>query len=592
MADDIRSWITKVLIDHDVRHGANFEVPVECKHYCQLLKFYTYRDDQNPRAQIEGSIGDRTHRVKVIFEVEETDKFEQPDPDTGYKHSLTSQLRSIFQIKEFYIRIGPPSLLAGTEIPLVTFFVTKWDVVSGNHDEPVYWLDTCKIGEGNSDGKVREVLKKWWCGESNSEPSQNRSSQNILSQGNIRDMSITAASPKVEKDVVYYHRTTVALGDIVSIEEAKASRVGEWDARSALAWLERNQDTVLNTCAQYRDHPSNNVETIKSSQHSQGKTAPKEPSGNGHPPKSQPTDAVNSRSPYLSNNRRSPSGSSQSHHIPSSSLVRASPTKGQFSREKITDPLSFPSSPATDMSPGNTDEELLSPYEREERRKRGRKSKGVRGDGSKKMEQRSPSSSQLSQLSWMSPSSPTMAMPRKSGAELSQADYPFPKLATSGNATTSNARDKWKRPRESLNSRRQSRVVVWDEDEDIAEGPLIKNASKRKIVLSSSEAPSQVIEIQGSSDEENFAQTSNSSTPKRSTRGDTGQTVIAQQGATLRTREATKPIKPPSGSNFLNEINEGMRWRARKKRRRKRKKKEKQRKKMKKKKRMRGIEKR
>lgn len=559
MADDIRSWITKVLIDHDVRHGANFEVPVECKHYCQLLKFYTYRDDQNPRAQIEGSIGDRTHRVKVIFEVEETDKFEQPDPDTGYKHSLTSQLRSIFQIKEFYIRIGPPSLLAGTEIPLVTFFVTKWDVVSGNHDEPVYWLDTCKIGEGNSDGKVREVLKKWWCGESNSEPSQNRSSQNILSQGNIRDMSITAASPKVEKDVVYYHRTTVALGDIVSIEEAKASRVGEWDARSALAWLERNQDTVLNTCAQYRNHPSNNVETIKSSQHSQGKTAPKEPSGNGHPPKSQPTDAVNSRSPHLSNNRRSPSGSSQSHHIPSSSLLRASPTKGQFSREKITNPLSFPSSPATDMSPGNTDEELLSPYEREERRKRGRKSKGVRGDGSKKMEQRSPSSSQLSQLSWMSPSSPTMAMPRKSGAELSQADYPFPELATSGNATTSNARDKWKRPRESLNSRRQSRVVVWDEDEDIAEGPLIKNASKRKIVLSSSEAPSQVIEIQGSSDEENFAQTSNSSTPKRSTRGDTGQTVIAQQGATLRTREATKPIKPPSGSNVLNEINVGQR---------------------------------
>lgn len=94
--------------------------------------------------------------MEVSFGISSTCR---PDPDTGYKHSLTSQLRSIFQIKEFYIRIGPPSLLAGTEIPLVTFFVTKWDVVSGNHDEPVYWLDTCKIGEGNSDGKVREVLK-------------------------------------------------------------------------------------------------------------------------------------------------------------------------------------------------------------------------------------------------------------------------------------------------------------------------------------------------------------------------------------------------------------------------------------------------
>lgn len=151
-----------------------------------FLQFYTYRDDRNPRAQIEGSIGDRTHRVKVVFDPEETDKFEQyvvfpsflemgvssgisltcrPDPDTGYKHSLTSQLRSIFQIKEFHIHIAPPSPLAGTKIPIVTFFVTKWDVVSGNHDEPVYWLDTCKIGEGNNDGKVRDVLKKWWSGE-------------------------------------------------------------------------------------------------------------------------------------------------------------------------------------------------------------------------------------------------------------------------------------------------------------------------------------------------------------------------------------------------------------------------------------------
>lgn len=369
-------------------------------------------------------------------------------------------------------------------------------------------------------------------------------------------MSISAARPRGNKDVAHYYRTTVALGDIVSIEEAKASRVGEWDAQSALAWLERNQDTVLNTHAQYRNYPSNNAETIKSLQHSQGKTV-QEPSDHGYPPESQPIEegiSRNSRSPHISN-RRSPPGSSQSHHISSSSLLHASPTKCQFSKEKITDPLNFPSSPATNMSPGNTDEELLSPYEREERRKRSRKSKAIREDGNKELEQSSPSPSQLSQLSWLSPPSPTMATPRKSGAELSRGDRPVPELSPSGNATISNARDKWKRPRESLNSKGQSRIVVWDEDEDSDEEPMVKNGLKRKIILSSSEPSPQVIEIQDSSgDEENFAQTSSSLTTKRSTKGDAERTIMAQQDTMLRTREATRPIKTPSSSSGLNGI--------------------------------------
>ncbi|KIY34756.1 hypothetical protein I305_02948 [Cryptococcus gattii E566] len=543
MADDIRSWITKALIDHDKAHGANFRVPVNCKHYCQLLKFYTYRDHRNPRAQIEGSIGDRTHCVKAIFDIEETDKFELPDPDTGYKHSLTSQLRSIFQIKQFQIRIAPPPPWAGAKIPLVAFYVTKWDVVSGNHDEPVYWLDTCKVGEGNNDGKIREVLQKWWFGESNSEASQNRSSQKIPSQDNIPDMSITTARPRVKNDVAY-HRRTVALGDIISIEEAKASRVGEWDPRFALAWLERNQDTVLNTYAQYRNYSSNNIETIDSPQRFQNKTVLNEPSGNGHPPKSQPVDVVrgDSESPHLFN-KRSPSSSPQSHHASSPTSLRVSPSKRQLLRKKIIDPLNFPSSPATSMSRGSTDEELLSQYEREERRKRG-ESKGIKGDGDKELEQRSPSSSQLSQSSLVFHSSPTMATPRRLEGELSQTDRPSPELSSAQNATISNARDKWKRSRESMNSRRQSRVVILDEDEDIGEGPLIKKGSKRKLILSSPEPASQVIEIRDSSDdEENVAEISSSLTTQGGARDDDEHTVKALQDLMPRTKELKTGMK-------------------------------------------------
>ncbi|KIR56660.1 hypothetical protein I315_00839 [Cryptococcus gattii Ru294] len=356
-------------------------------------------------------------------------------------------------------------------------------------------------------------------------------------------MSITTARPRVKNDVAY-HRRTVALGDIISIEEAKASRVGEWDPRFALAWLERNQDTVLNTYAQYRNYSSNNIETIDSPQRFQNKTVLNEPSGNGHPPKSQPVDVVrgDSESPHLFN-KRSPSSSPQSHHASAPTSLRVSPSKRQLLRKKIIDPLNFPSSPATSMSRGSTDEELLSQYEREERRKRG-ESKGIKGDGDKELEQRSPSSSQLSQSSLVFHSSPTMATPRRLEGELSQTDRPSPELSSAQNATISNARDKWKRSRESMNSRRQSRVVILDEDEDIGEGPLIKKGSKRKLILSSPEPPSQVIEIRDSSDdEENVAEISSSPTTQGGVRGDDEHTVKALQDLMSRTKELKTGMK-------------------------------------------------
>ncbi|WVR08118.1 hypothetical protein IAU60_005164 [Kwoniella sp. DSM 27419] len=186
MADDISSWLAQALIDHDKDHGANKDIHLNGR-YVQLIEFSSYRTKFDPEAEIRGIVQDKTHWVKVRFDIDVTNAFEQPK-DGVPGESLTSNLRAVFRLSSFRIELLPPAQarrnsgtpsLPETELPQVVLLVRDFTVGSGSRDEPVYWHNTHELGKGTSavEGELQKVLRSWWFGESNSDPSQNLSSQ-------------------------------------------------------------------------------------------------------------------------------------------------------------------------------------------------------------------------------------------------------------------------------------------------------------------------------------------------------------------------------------------------------------------------------
>ncbi|WWC65745.1 uncharacterized protein I303_108367 [Kwoniella dejecticola CBS 10117] len=183
MAEDITSWISKAIVQHDREHGANYKIPLRGR-YIQLIKFLSFRDDFDPHAEIRGVIADRTHWVRVKFDVDATDEFEEPQASLPVE-TLTSHLRAIFLIESFRIHLGPPPSAsrrrsASTqavnslgELPEITLEILEWKVVSGDKNDPVFYENIPEVSKGNTDldVQVQGVLRKWWFGESNSSQS-------------------------------------------------------------------------------------------------------------------------------------------------------------------------------------------------------------------------------------------------------------------------------------------------------------------------------------------------------------------------------------------------------------------------------------
>ncbi|WWD20230.1 hypothetical protein CI109_104706 [Kwoniella shandongensis] len=216
MAESLGSWLAKAVVQHDRQHGANLEVDV-AGGYCQLRSFSSYRTDDDPHNQIIGFVTDQTHHVKVIFDVEATDEFEKAVPGIG-SESLTSHLRAIFRLTSFrffledtsrqggpstpgsaikpgskpHIKLNPDSPYL--DLPRVVLYVTKWDVVSGDRNDPLFHIGTEEVGRGGRDGEVQRVLRKWWLGESFSDPSQNQSSQ--METPSRQPLSYPSSGPK------------------------------------------------------------------------------------------------------------------------------------------------------------------------------------------------------------------------------------------------------------------------------------------------------------------------------------------------------------------------------------------------------------
>lgn len=81
--------------------------------------------------------------------------------------TLTSNLRAIFLIRSFRIRLlpPPPAKSGELDLPRVVFDVLDWDVNSGGRNDPVFWDRTEETGRGKDDGQVQKVLRKWWFAE-------------------------------------------------------------------------------------------------------------------------------------------------------------------------------------------------------------------------------------------------------------------------------------------------------------------------------------------------------------------------------------------------------------------------------------------
>ncbi|WRT69605.1 uncharacterized protein IL334_006594 [Kwoniella shivajii] len=205
MADDITSWLSRAIVQHDEEHGGNFKIPLKGK-YVQMIKFSSYRDRFDPCAEIKGTISDRTHWIRVRFDVEATNDFEEPTASLPAE-SLTSNLRSIFLLESFRINLSPPSSSVKkktpqssniVELPEVVLEILKWKVVGGSRNDPEFYENTVEIGKGKNDGDVQRLLRKWWFGESNSSQSfpssQFETPSRLLPQNDIKIKQL-ASSP-------------------------------------------------------------------------------------------------------------------------------------------------------------------------------------------------------------------------------------------------------------------------------------------------------------------------------------------------------------------------------------------------------------
>ncbi|WWC73781.1 uncharacterized protein I206_107753 [Kwoniella pini CBS 10737] len=230
MAEDITSWIAKAIIQHDKEHGANYKIPLRGR-YIQMIKFLSFRDHFDPHAEIRGVISDKTHWIRVKFDVNATDEFEEPQASLP-SESLTSQLRAVFLIESFRINLLPPpssrrqSIQLDAELPEVILEILEWKVINGDKNDPVFYEDVIEVSKGKTDldVQVQGVLRKWWFGESNSSqshlPSTSQYLQHSTHQTPISSRSIqqpsSSVKPTISSPLAGYHSSPAVLSTSAS----------------------------------------------------------------------------------------------------------------------------------------------------------------------------------------------------------------------------------------------------------------------------------------------------------------------------------------------------------------------------------------
>ncbi|GMK53852.1 hypothetical protein CspeluHIS016_0104380 [Cutaneotrichosporon spelunceum] len=171
MAALLRPWIASSIISHDERYGADLSPRLTSPVLCQLVKFTSFRTASQPSRQVTAVVADRTHRVSVAFDLQATDSYEESkageDPER-----LTSSVRSILRLTEYSVSLVPRAPLETTQLPRVQLVVYRWTVVTGDGNDPVYFPGTVEIGRGGTktDGSVNRVLRKWWLGDRHLSP--------------------------------------------------------------------------------------------------------------------------------------------------------------------------------------------------------------------------------------------------------------------------------------------------------------------------------------------------------------------------------------------------------------------------------------
>ncbi|WWD04504.1 hypothetical protein V865_002574 [Kwoniella europaea PYCC6329] len=229
MAEDITSWISRSIVQHDLENGANYKIPIRGR-YAQVIKFSSYRDRFDPHAEIRGVISDKTHWIRVKFDVEATDEFEEPEASLP-SESLTSNLRAIFLIESFRIHLLPPlntsrrkshnlntpTASVSGDLPEVMLEILKWKVVTGDKDDPEYYAGTPEVSKGNQDVdvKVQRVLRKWWFGETNSSqshaPSTSQHPLHTETPSRYNPIQPSSVKPHISSPLVGYHSSPAII---------------------------------------------------------------------------------------------------------------------------------------------------------------------------------------------------------------------------------------------------------------------------------------------------------------------------------------------------------------------------------------------
>ncbi|OCF62129.1 hypothetical protein L486_01796 [Kwoniella mangroviensis CBS 10435] len=229
MAEDITSWISSAIVQHDLKNGANYKIPIKGR-YAQVIKFSSYRDRFDPHAEIRGVISDKTHWIRVKFDVEATDEFEEPEASLP-SESLTSNLRAIFLIESFRIHLLPPpntsrrksnninttTVSASGDLPEVMLEILQWKVVTGDKDDPEYYPGTPEVSKGKQDVdvKVQRVLRKWWFGETNSSqshaPSTSQHPLHTETPSRYNPNQPSSVKPHLSSPLVGYHSSPAII---------------------------------------------------------------------------------------------------------------------------------------------------------------------------------------------------------------------------------------------------------------------------------------------------------------------------------------------------------------------------------------------